>query len=95
MNHYSFLFLFHTALYCTLPLWLSMMYASSGLISSGLIWSHLIWSHLIWSHHASSQGGTLSGMQLDVRTTSSHLDLDGHSSRLATYDAFEVQLSHR
>ena len=50
---------------------------------------------LISSHLISSQGGTLSGMQLDVRTASSHLDLDGHSSRLATYDAFEVQLSNR
>lgn len=65
------------------------------LISSHLIWSHLIWSHMVSSDPFSSQGGTLSGMQLDVRTASSHLDLDGHSSRLATYDAFEVQLSNR
>jgi len=45
--------------------------------------------------YAFSQGGTLSAMKLDVQSTSSHLDLDGYSSRLSTYDAFEVQLRNR
>jgi hypothetical protein len=41
------------------------------------------------------QGGELSLATVDVAAPSSRLLLAGYGVRLATYDAFELQLSHR
>lgn len=42
-----------------------------------------------------SQGGELSSGNVTVVTNSSRLTLGGYSTRLATYDSFDVRLAHR